>query len=579
MSKSFSRALVIILFLAWITPGLVGRDLWKADEPYSFGLVYHVVQTGDWVVPTLAGEPFLEKPPIYYLTAAAFARALSPPLTLHEAARLASGFYMMATLIFLGLAARELYGPGAGGMAAVMLLGATGLQVTAHKLITDVALLTGFAAAYYGLALCRRRPALGGFWIGTGTGIGFLSKGLLAPGVIAVTAVLLPVLFGVWRRRAYLFSLLFASAGALPWLLIWPAALLARSPQAFREWFWDQNLGRFFGFGRIGPENALYSCFTTLLWFALPALPLAAGALWRKRRVWRELPEFQLPLLSFLVLFSVLSLSSSGRDLYALPLLLPLTLLATAGVRDLGYGPGGRIFGRTSIVFFALAAGALWVGWSAGATGHPAVLARKLHDLQPAGAVSLGGFSVVAASLYTLSWAVATVRFARRGYHPVIHWTAGIVLIWALSMTLWLPWLDAGSGYRTLFTSLREAVPSGNGTIASLGLGESERAMLEYYGGILTRRIEVAPLDNAELLLVESCGAAGDAPSGTAWRNIWKETRPAQSDHPKETFRLFRRIDASWAYQTAGGDRGGKKPSLPRPDDPAVLIPSGACPS
>jgi hypothetical protein len=51
------------------------------------------------------------------------------------------------------------------------------VQITVHKLITDVTLLSGFAAAIYGLALSRRYFALGSFWIGTGIGIGFMSSG------------------------------------------------------------------------------------------------------------------------------------------------------------------------------------------------------------------------------------------------------------------------------------------------------------------------------------------------------------------------------------------------------------------
>jgi hypothetical protein len=38
-------------------PGLDRRDPWKPDEAYSFGLVYHIPQSGDWVIPTLAQEP------------------------------------------------------------------------------------------------------------------------------------------------------------------------------------------------------------------------------------------------------------------------------------------------------------------------------------------------------------------------------------------------------------------------------------------------------------------------------------------------------------------------------------------
>ena len=79
-----SLLFIVVLCTLWIFPGLIGRDPWKPDEAYSFGLVYHILQTGDWVVPTLAGEPFMEKPPIFFLTAAFFARTLQ---TLAAAAR------------------------------------------------------------------------------------------------------------------------------------------------------------------------------------------------------------------------------------------------------------------------------------------------------------------------------------------------------------------------------------------------------------------------------------------------------------------------------------------------------------
>jgi len=38
-----------VLAAAWILPGLVGHDPWKPDEAYTFGLVYSMLQNGDWV--------------------------------------------------------------------------------------------------------------------------------------------------------------------------------------------------------------------------------------------------------------------------------------------------------------------------------------------------------------------------------------------------------------------------------------------------------------------------------------------------------------------------------------------------
>jgi len=41
-----------------------GMNPWQSDDAYSFGLVYHILQSGDWLVPTLAGEPHMDKPPL-----------------------------------------------------------------------------------------------------------------------------------------------------------------------------------------------------------------------------------------------------------------------------------------------------------------------------------------------------------------------------------------------------------------------------------------------------------------------------------------------------------------------------------
>src|SRR6185436_17017373 len=144
--------LVFLICLAWTLLGLVGHDPWKPDEAYTFGGVYHLMQGGDWVVPILAGEPFMEKSPLLYLTSALFACVLSPFLPLHDGARLVTGAYMRLTFFFVALTARELHGGNKGWMAALMLLGCGGLLARGHQLISDVALLTGMAMGLYGIA-------------------------------------------------------------------------------------------------------------------------------------------------------------------------------------------------------------------------------------------------------------------------------------------------------------------------------------------------------------------------------------------------------------------------------------------
>src|SRR5258708_36493332 len=92
--------LAILLCMAWILPGLIGRDPWKPDEAQTFGVVYQLLKDGDWVVPWLAGEPFLGQPPLIYLTAARTGTLLSPGFPFHDGAPRAPGVGRATT--FLG---------------------------------------------------------------------------------------------------------------------------------------------------------------------------------------------------------------------------------------------------------------------------------------------------------------------------------------------------------------------------------------------------------------------------------------------------------------------------------------------
>src|SRR5438128_11550990 len=147
---------LMALCAAWVLIGLIGHDPWKPDEAYTFGVVLDFLRRGDWVVPSLAGEPFVEKPPLFFILAAAFARLFGRVLPLHDAARLATGLCVGCALFFLALTGRELCGRGYGTAAALVLIGCVGPIARLHQLITDVMLLAGMAIGMYGLALARR---------------------------------------------------------------------------------------------------------------------------------------------------------------------------------------------------------------------------------------------------------------------------------------------------------------------------------------------------------------------------------------------------------------------------------------
>ena len=74
----------------------------------------------------------MEKPPLFYITAALVAQVGGAWLPLHDAARLASGFYMGLAMLFIGLAGRALHGKGTGWLAVLIVMGCVGLFFRAH---------------------------------------------------------------------------------------------------------------------------------------------------------------------------------------------------------------------------------------------------------------------------------------------------------------------------------------------------------------------------------------------------------------------------------------------------------------
>jgi hypothetical protein len=206
-----------------------------------------------------------------------------------------------------------------------------------------------------------------------------MSKGLLAPGVLGVCALLLPVVFSSWRNRGYLLTLGAAALAALPWVTVWPALLQMRSPALFDQWFWVNNFGRFLGLNDLGPESAPGEYFVMMLWYAWPALPLAAWVLWQRGREALVTPQLQLPVLVFSVAFVILSLSADARELYAMPMLLPLALLAAASIDALKRSAANFLdwFG---IMTFGVLALLLWAGYLALMTGTPERIADLIEE-------------------------------------------------------------------------------------------------------------------------------------------------------------------------------------------------------
>jgi len=524
-----------LLLLIWVCTGLIGHDPWKPDEATSFGVVYSMLQSGDWLVPTLVGEPYLDKPPLYYWTAALSAKLFAPLLPLHDGARLASGFYTALTLLFLGLAGRKLYGENRGWAAAIILLGCIGMMVRGHQIITDLGLLAGCAMMLFGFSLSQERAVRAGIWMGLGVGIGFMSKGFIAPVLFVLIAAALPALYEQWRGRRYFSSLAVAALCALPWLTVWPLLLYQHSPRLFAEWAWAHNISNWVDYAKNGPSKESFYYLKNLPWLAWPALPLAAWAVWQSRHRLALRDDLQLPLVAFGVMFLTLSFVPNIKEVFALPMLLPIALLATASLSALKRGAANALdwFG---LMTFALVAIAMWWGWAGLLLDNHAKITLWLKDYQPGFEPAFDATAFWAAIAATVLWLVLVWRVGRSMRRAVTNWAAGITLVWVLAMTLWLPWLDSGKSYRNMVASLQQSMPKHYRCVGYDYLGEGQRAMLHYFGGIITRADRK---ERCDLRLIQGDRLSKPLLDETRWKKIWEGSRKGDKG---EHYRLYRRI-------------------------------------
>lgn len=502
---------LVALLAAWVLLGLFGRDPWKPDEAYSFGLVFHILQSGDWVVPTLGGVPFMEKPPLFYDTAALFAKLFGGLLPLHDAARLASAFYVGLSLWAVAKAARST-------AAALWLAACLGYVHHAHLLITDNSLVAGMALALLGLSRVHGSSLRGGILLGTGAGIAFMSKGLLGPGLLGLTVLTLLV-FPAWRSRQYFKSWGWALLAAAPWLVLWPWLLWKQAPDLFNEWLWVQNFGRFSGEHKIGGVVDHWHYVKALPWFAFPAWPLAAWVLYANRKILKDNAGLHLPLTAFLVMFAVLSASSLARQIYALPMLLPLCMLA-ARAEALPQWMRWPL-DKLAVWGAALAGLALWGIWIAFFGGWPPRLVAEapgfVQQVQPVWiALGLG---------VTVLWALVI-----RNKDLAFRFAGASLLAWGLSMTLWLPYLDYAKTYRGVIADMQKHRPAG--CVATHDLSEPQRAVFHYFAGIRKTAEPDCPLLLAHTSSRKPPAIARD------WKLLWDGNRPGDG---REHFWLYQR--------------------------------------
>src|SRR3954469_9110236 len=153
---------LVVLCAAWVALGIAGHDPWKTEDATSIGVAVDMADNHDYVVPTLAGEPYLTRPPLAYIGGAASIELLSPPLQMHNAARIVVALALALILIATAYASRELNGRAFRWLPVLILVGSVGFWDRAHVLSPELFMTFGVAFGMWGLALALRKPVIGG---------------------------------------------------------------------------------------------------------------------------------------------------------------------------------------------------------------------------------------------------------------------------------------------------------------------------------------------------------------------------------------------------------------------------------
>ena len=216
-------------------------------------------------------------------------------------------------------------------------------------------------------------------------------------------------------------------------------------------------LGTFGGTASFSLGWSAWYYLKNLLWFAFPALPLAVWSFSRgqwKQQDWGVLAGVWLTLLG--VLLCVEPIQYQDNLIWLLP---PLALLGAAKLDSLRRGAAAFLnwFGIMTFGLFALF---LWLGFLAMNFGFPAKLAERAAYFSPYFVPDIDTMPMLVASLFTPLWLWAITRKHVKGRQAVTNWAAGMTLVWALLMTLFLPWLDAAKSYRPVVEHMQAALPT-----------------------------------------------------------------------------------------------------------------------
>ena len=334
---------VVSLFLGVYILPLGLRPMVTPDEFRYAEIPREMLVHQRWVVPTLNGLPYFEKPVLGYWLNAVSIGAFGPsPFSVRLPSAIASG---VTALLVVWLAAHVSFGRATTALSAAILLSSlqffgTGVfavldgPFTAFVTGTMVFFYVGFSASDSGRRI--RWLALSGCCCGAA----FLTKGFIGV-VLPFLSIVTFVFFEqkLWKAvKVAWIPALAAVVAALPWSIL----VHIRETGFWRYFVWTEHIQRFLHPGNGQHPEPIWFFLPILVVGALPWTPVLPAALegLRADKSFRSVVVYAS--CWFVVPCVFVSLSSGKLATYVLPSYPPLALLTAIGLTAY-FGSGRRL--------------------------------------------------------------------------------------------------------------------------------------------------------------------------------------------------------------------------------------------
>ncbi|MGH6643705.1 MAG: hypothetical protein ACRED3_13520, partial [Bradyrhizobium sp.] len=444
------RWIMFAVLAAYILPGFFGRDPWSLDDMSAFGVMWTMANgtAVDWWLPSLTGDPVLDRGPLPFWVGAVLIRAFGPLLGDITAARLSMLFwfalgssalwyatYRLArrdeaqpvALAFGGQATPRAYGRMLADVAVFLLVATFGVLVRIHETGAETALLALSALLLLALAVSLDDPIKGTLAAGVAIGAIALTRGWLPASVLLAASIAFVASTGTQRAwRAIVMSALSLLVFAM-WPLGADAVVPTQAAPYFASW-WAAGLSAIHW---PSSDNLLWIA-RNLGWFTWPLWPFALWTLYSWRHGLHR-PHVLLPILLSAagVVSALISSTPADRDLMiGVP---AMVALATFGASSMRRSAEDAI-DWFSMALFTLALLGTWFYFAAWSSGFPPKMAASVARLAPGVSVNASTVAVTIAVIASLAWlSIAVWRIRLR---PRVLWrgpflaASGLALVW-----------------------------------------------------------------------------------------------------------------------------------------------------